>query len=176
MSLDPTLSSPDTAPTPPAAVFEPPAPRRSATLINLALGLAVVVAIGGAAFAIGRATAPASGRGAFANQFPGGFEPNASQAPDGLGGLGGARGGLSIEGSVVSIDADSMTVETAAGTTIEVALDGSTAYHQQADATAAAVETGSDVIVRLTGGAPGGQGAVASGAPTGTASDVTIVP
>ena len=176
MSLDPTLSSQDTGPTPPAPVVEPPAGRRSATRINLALGLAVAVAIGGAAFAIGRATAPATARGAFPDGFPGGVQPNGSQPPGGFGGLGGARGGLSIEGSVVSIDADAMTIRTAAGTTIEVALDGSTAYHQQADATASAVTSGSDVIVRLTGVPPGGQGAAASGAPTGTASDVTVVP
>jgi hypothetical protein len=172
MSLDPIQTSPAPAP----EVFQPPARRRSATLVNLALGLAVAVAIGGAAFAIGRATAPAPTRGAFGNQFPNDFVPNGSQPPGGLGGLGGGRAGVSIEGSVVSIDSDSMTVETAAGTTIEVALDGSTTYHQQSDAAASAVTTGSDVIVRLTGGARTGGGAAASGASTGTASDVTVVP
>lgn len=175
MSLDPTLSGPGTPQAPPAVV-EPPAHRRSATLINIALGLAVAVAVGGAAFAIGRASAPATGRGALANQFPAGIEPNASGAPGGPGGIGGARTGLSIEGSVVSIDADSMTIETAAGTTFEVALDGGTTYHEQADASASAVRAGSEVIVRLTGGGRIGQGATASGAPTGTASDVTVVP
>ena len=71
-----------------------------------------------------------------------------------------------------------MTIRTAAGTTIEVALDASTAYHQQADAPASAVTSGSDVVVRLTGIPRGGQapGAAPSGAPTGTASDVTVVP
>jgi hypothetical protein len=169
MSLDPTI----TESTPAPETFQPPSRRRSVTLVNVALGLALAVAVGGVAFAAGRATAPAATRGAFANgQFPTG-----SQAPGALGGggLGGARAGLSVEGSVVSIDADSMTIATAAGTTIEVALDGSTTYHQQADAAASAVTTGSDVIVRLSGGARG-PGAAASDEPTGTASDVTIVP
>jgi hypothetical protein len=172
MSQPPILSDPTAAPD----IFQPPVRRRSATLINVLLGLAVAVAIGGAAFAIGRATAPATARGAFPDGFPGGAQPNGSPGPGAFGGLGGARGGVSIEGSVVSVDADSMTIKTAADTTIEVALDGTTAYHEQADATASAVTTGSDVIVRLTGVAPGGQAAAASGAPTGTASDVTVVP
>jgi hypothetical protein len=169
MSLDPTI----TESTPAPETFQPPSRRRSVTLVNVALGLALAVAVGGVAFAAGRATAPAATRGAFANgQFPTG-----SQAPGVLGGAGGlgGRAGLSIEGSVVSVDADSMTIETAAGTTIDVAVDGSTTYHQQADAAASAVTTGSDVIVRLTGAARG-PGAAASGEPTGIASDVTIVP
>ena len=90
MSLEPSLSDPTPAP----EVFQPPAPRRSTTLVNVALGLAVAVAIGGAAFAVGRATAPVATRGALGNQLPGGFQPNGSQAPGAFGGLGGAGGGL----------------------------------------------------------------------------------
>ena len=178
MTLDPTAGDPNTIQHPatdahPFEAVQSPAPRRrSATILNVVLGVAVAVAVGGAAFAVGRASAPTSARGAFANgQFPNVQQPTGSQAPGAFGGR-----GLSIEGSVVSIDADSMTIRTASGTTIDVALDGSTAYHQQSDTTASSVTTGSDVVVRLTGGGRPGQAPGSSAAPTGTASDITVVP
>ena len=182
MSVDPTTTDPNPI-RPPATggdsfdVLQHAAPRRrSATVVNLVLGLAVAVAVGGVAFAVGRATAPPSARGGFAGgQFPNGQQPTGSQGAGGFGGPGGGAG-LSIEGSVVSVDADSMTIRTASGATIDVALDDSTAYHQQSDTMASSVTTGSDVIVRLTGGGRPGQAPGSSAAPTGTASDITVVP
>lgn len=182
MSLDSTTTDPNPI-QPPATGADPfdvvgrPAPRRrSAMVVNLVLGLAVAVAVGGVAFAVGRATAPTSGRGALAGgQFPTGQQPTGSQGTGGFGGPGGGAG-LSIEGSVVSVDADSLTIQTASGATIDVALDDSTAYHQQSDTTASSVTTGSDVIVGLTGGGRPGQAPGSSAAPTGTASDITVVP
>lgn len=62
-----------------------------------------------------------------------------------------------------------------------VGLDGSTTYHQQADAAASDVTAGATVQLQMTGGfRPGqnGNGNGNSGTPTtlGTAGSVTIVP
>jgi hypothetical protein len=156
--------------------------KRSGRALNLALGLALVVAIGGVAFAVGRATAPAGigglGRGpGVLTADPGALGGPGAQ-PGGFLGL----GGLAIEGTVTAIDADSMTIETANGASIEVSLDGDTEYHQQAEAAAADVEPGSSVIVQVDGlGRPVGAGPGASAAPagnddSGTATDITVVP
>jgi hypothetical protein len=168
---------------------------RSSRILNLALGAAVVVAIAGVAFAVGRGTAPvsaAAGPGGFGNgPLPGGFGngPLPSGAivnGGGPGGFGGGASGLTIEGTVTAVDADSVTIETSTGTTIELSIDGSTEYHQQASADASDVTTGSTVGVRVSGfagrGGPQG-GANASAAPsqaagttTGTATDISVVP
>jgi hypothetical protein len=172
--------TPATEPVPPAPVVAGgrtvarPA-SRSGRLVNVALGAALVVAIGGAAFAVGRATTPASTTGGLPDGLRGQF-PNASFVP-GLGQRFG--GGLSLEGTVVSVDSATLELETVDGRTIEVALDADTAYHAQAAASASDVTSGASVIVRLTGGDGGPVGPAASGAPGltgGTASEVTIVP
>ena len=159
--------------------------------LNLVLGVAFAVAIAGVAFAVGRTTAPASaatgaGRGGFGGQFPGGsFAPRASGQPGaGRGGFGGgafgAGAGLTVSGTVVSVDGDTMTIKTTGGQTIQVATDSSTTYNTQAPASATDVAAGKTVQVQLdiTGG--GGFGRPnASGAPSGpagTASNVTVVP
>jgi hypothetical protein len=174
--------------TPVAPVTRPGRPARaSARFVNLALGAAFVVAVGGVAFAAGRGTAPAATTGG--GLFPAGLGPNASFTPGGGlgGGLGGrgllGSGGLSLEGTVVGIDGDALQIETESGQTIELTIDGETEYHRQADAGAADLSAGSTVIVRIDTGARGGLGggaaAGASGAPglqAGTATDVTIVP
>jgi len=159
--------------------------------LNVLLGLALVVAVGGVAFAVGRATAPASsGSGALAadGQNGRGFfvGPGASGAPDRAGRFGGPGGaGFSIEGTVQAIDATSMTITTASGQTVTIALDGNTSYQKASAATAADVTTGSKVSVQLNGrgggqGRPGASAAPgASGAPVaglGTAGSVTVVP
>ena len=165
------------APTPQAR-----ARNRSGRVLNLALGLALVIAIGGVAFAAGRATAPTGigslGRGpGVVTTDPGG----AGRPGAGPGGFLGS-GGLAIEGTVTAIDADSMSIETASGASIEVSLDRDTEYHQRAEAEAADVEPGSSVIVQVDGlGGPVGAGPGASAAPAGnddpaTATDVTVVP
>jgi hypothetical protein len=163
-------------------------------LLNALLGLALVVAVGGVAFAAGRATAPASaaaGRTGFngqAGQGGGGLAPGASGAP-GRGGFGGGgfAGGLSVQGTVEAIDGTSITIKTAGGATVTLGLNGATTYNKQAPATSADVTTGSTVIVQVEGrgrgngqGGPAASGAPsASGAPAtgfGSAGSVTVVP
>ena len=166
----------------------------SGMLVNVLLGIAVVIAVGGVAFAVGRATAPtavaAANNGRFGN---GGFlGPNASGAPGGgfvgNGGLGGF-GGASIEGTVTAISADSITLQLASGQTVTIPIDAQTTFHQRASATASDVTTGSTVIVQVQGGRGffngngngngNGGGPSASGQPTRTlpaASSITLAP
>ena len=160
---------------------------RSSRILNLALAAAVVVAIGGVAFAVGRGTAPASAAtdlGAVGPRFGNGAFPGASGGPNGGGGFGpGGAAGLSVEGTVTAVDADSVTIETAAGQTIELSIDAGTEYHQQEAADASDVTAGSTVIVRTDGFAGRGQGGPGSSAPPSsatrpgaTAIEITIVP
>jgi hypothetical protein len=191
-------SSVPTSPVSPAPVTAGPPPVNPARKkssgggrwLNVVLGVAFAVAIAGVAFAVGRTTAPASaatgaGRGTFGGgAFPGGsFAPRASGQP-GFGGRGGAFGaggaGLTVTGTVVSVDGDTMTIKTTSGQTIQVSTGPSTTYNTQSPASASDVAAGKTVQVQLdiTGG--GGFGRPnASGAPTGpagTASNVTVVP
>lgn len=179
----PSTTTPQAPPEPVRPAI--PAGRRSSSgrWLNLLLVVAATVAIGGVAFAVGRGTAPAAAR---FGQGPNGAivgNPNGSVAPGGPNGPGflGA-GGLTVEGTVESVTADTMTIKTADGRTIEVALGSDTEYHQQAPGSAADVTSGSKVAVQLdvTGRGPG-QGGTAGGdgaatGPTGTASDVTVIP
>ena len=82
----------------------------------------------------------------------------------------GADGGLSIEGTVESSSADTLTIKTASGQTIQVALNGTTTYHAQSAASASDVKTGSTVIVQVQVNR-GQEGAIAP-----SANVVTIVP
>jgi hypothetical protein len=174
-------------------------------LVNVLLGFALVVAVGGVAFAAGRATAPAStGTGRFGANganggFAGGFGPNASGAPNRVFGGGGAAGGaIAIQGKVTAVAADSITIQLPSGQTVTIPTSDQTTYHSQTSATASDVTSGADVIVQLSGGGRftggngnggngngngqgnGNGGPAASGAPTGrglgSASSVTIVP
>ena len=189
----PVAPEPTTVPTTPVA----PAPVTAAALpgparksssggrwLNLVLVVAATVAIGGVAFAIGRSTAPASavtGNGpVFGGAFPGGsFAPGGSGAPGfGRGGFGGGLGGgLTVEGTVESIDGDTLTIKTANGQTITVTTGASTTYHTQTDASASDVQAGKTVQVRLDGGLTGRPNAsAAAAAPVGTAGSVTVLP
>jgi hypothetical protein len=157
-------------------------------LLNLVLVVAAAVAIGGVAFAVGRGTAPVSaatgaGRGNFGNGggFPGGsFAPGASGQPGrgfggGFGGFGG--GGLTVRGTVESVDANSLTIKTANGQTITVATGASTTYNTQSPASASDVQAGKTVQVQLDFGAGGRPRASATTTgPVGTAGSVTVVP
>lgn len=242
MSDDLTTSIPSS--TPPTPTNEPPAPvepvaptqpvaaspvslaspavptkaKRSSSgrWVNVLLGVAVIVAVGGVAFAVGRTTAPAAastrfggaggtGNGGFA--FPGGsFDPNnpgfANGNGNGNGGFGAGRflagGGITVTGTVDAVSADSMTITTASGQQITVALDSKTAYHQQAAGSASDVQTGGKVSVELqlggfrngngngngngtngngtNGNGNGGTTPNGSGTPRGTASNVTVIP
>ena len=179
---------------PPAAVAPPPiapgpAVRRSrgVTILNAVLAIAVALAIAGIAFAVGRFTAPAAvAAGRFGNGSPGQvFNGNGNGNGNGRGGAGGflAGGGVTIEGTVESISDTTLTLKTASGQTIQVALEGTTTYHAQSDASASDVKAGGTVLVRVSlrggfgNGGPGASpGTGAGGATNPTASDVTVVP
>jgi hypothetical protein len=155
-------------------------------LINIVLGIALVVAVGGVAFGAGRVTAPAAattvraGLGAGQGGLnPGG--PTASGAPGG--GVGGAGGGVSLQGTVTEVTATSITLQLPTGQSVTIPTDTQTTWHQREAATSTDVTTGSTVIVQIQGGrgggGQGGGGATASGAPNralGSAATVTLVP
>ncbi len=191
-SRDPFLpAAPEAAPAaqmplPPLEV--PTARQRGAMgmLVNVLLGVALVVAVGGVAFAVGRVTVPPT-----AAPRTGGFVggPTASGAPGGFtGGPGGAAGGVSLQGVVTAVTADSITVELPSGQSLTIPTDAQTTWYQREGATATDVTAGSTVIVQLqagrgafNGNGNGGQGGgpTASGAPgrtVGPASTVTLVP
>jgi ferric-dicitrate binding protein FerR (iron transport regulator) len=179
----------------PSSVNPHPTPRSpgiSSRALNLLLGGALVLAVAGVAFAVGRMTAPAQTitAGAFPN---GGFNGNGQGGPgnggfqgrpgNGQGGFGifGA-GGATIEGTVEAVSDTTLTLRTADGQTIQIALSDTTTYHSQSDATASDVVTGGQVLVRLNlrrgDGAAGGP--QASAGPGGgfsmSAGDITVVP
>ena len=192
----PESATPATAVVSPLATMPPlvpaPAVRRSrgARILNAVLAVAVALAIAGVAFAVGRFTAPAAAAASrFGNGGPGQlFNGNGNANGNGNGGGRGAGGvlaggGVTIEGTVESISDTALTLKTASGQTIQVALEGTTTYHAQSDASASDVKTGGTVLVRvnLRGGfgnaAPGSSpGTGTGGATNPTASDVTVVP
>jgi hypothetical protein len=201
MSLDQQQPSQLGTHTPPAAAM-PVAPvvrprRSSSRLLDIALVLAAALAIGGVAFGVGRATAPvataADGPGFIRDgggRFPGGsFDPN--NAP-GRGGVFGLGGGLSIDGTVTAVTADSLTLKLANGQEVTFNLDSSTTYHQSTAVSSSDVAVGNDVSVKLSAngrvfgggqGGNGGAGASAAPGPSGApglangvlqASDITV--
>jgi hypothetical protein len=152
----------------------------SGRALNVLLGLAAAVAIGGVAFTIGRSTAPvAAATGAFGpggfgngNGLPGAsFAPGASGFPGGPGGFN-RGGGLTVTGTVESIDGDTITIRTADGSTMTITTDSATTYHESTVAAAGDVTPGASISVRLGGDGAGGPGA--SGVPSLTATDVTV--
>jgi hypothetical protein len=184
----PSWTDPAT-PVNPAASVAPVAPlvvaprQGGGRWLNVLLGAAAILAIGGFAFAIGRSTAPAAAAGL--GTFPGGpngvilspdgsFDPGAAPG----GGAGGpglfGSGALTIEGTIASIDGDAMTITLPSGETMEMTLDDDTTYHAATEASEDDIAIGDDVAVRLNGGrivAGGGGGAAA---PQVTADDVTV--
>jgi hypothetical protein len=179
----PPEPGPFEVPRQPVTAVTPKAKGRGTSWINVALGLALAVAIGGVAFAAGRMTAPATaaangggaGNGRFGGNFAGGgYFPGGGNGGTGrLGGLGG--GGASVQGTVTAVSPTSITLTTTGGQTVTIALNGTTTYHQESSATAGDVKSGGTVIVRLGFGARDG-GPTASGAPNLAATDVTVVP
>ncbi|HVA86327.1 MAG TPA: hypothetical protein VNF73_08440 [Candidatus Saccharimonadales bacterium] len=183
--------------------------RRSGTsIINIVLALAVLVAIGGVAFAVGRVTAPpavAAGNGGFGRGGSGaGGTAGGTGVLGDTGGAGARRlggfGGVTVQGTVTDVTSSDVTIRTASGTTVQIGIDGTTTYHQQAPGTQSDVAVGKTVLVQLVGfggrrgaaGASGASGATgaggagsgssgapaasASGAPTvGPARDITVV-
>jgi hypothetical protein len=160
---------------PPPAVSSPLAPivaeKKKSSALNLVLGLALVVAVGGIAFAAGRLTAPAStaaggGRGGNGTGTGTGFTRGGGNGPvgasGGAGGFGGAFGGgagsVTIEGTVQSITPTAITLALSSGQTIDIPIDSTTTYHGQQAATSTDVKNGSKVQVQLSGGGFGGFG------------------
>lgn len=187
----PTWQPPAPAPTPTAAPLILPTVKPKAASSRLGtylLGLAVLVAAAGVAFAAGRVTAPAAATGPNGNfprgSFGAGFGAGASFAPGGLGGgavLGANGGGVSLSGTVTAIDGSTLTLKLASGQTITIDLPSTTTYHTATTASNGAVTTGSSVVVEVTGFGGRGFGGTrasaapgASGAASITASDVTV--
>ena len=185
---EPVPSAP--VPTPVPVPAASPGKKKSGALTNVLLIVAAFVAIGGVAFAAGRATAPAAAATSFRNGgqgFPGGsFDPGA--AGNGQGGAGFGRGGsITMSGTVASVNGSTMTMTTANGQTVTVDLSGAT-YHAQAPATASDVTSGASVQVQVQGfgggfrpgssAAPNASGAPAAAGAGATlpATDVTIIP
>lgn len=166
---DPSRDEPVTEPVRPVVKA-----KRGSSLLNVVLGIAVLLAVGGVAFATGRMSAPAAA--AFPNGGPaGGFQgrPGASPGPGGGGiqpggGLFGA-GGVTLEGTVESRSGDTLTVRTTDGQTVEITLPADTTYHAQGTATSDDVQSGTDVLVRVDFQPGQGTNQI-------TADDVTIVP
>jgi hypothetical protein len=156
--------------------------RGTGRFLNVVLGVALAVAIGGVAFAVGRTTAPVSAStGARGNG--GAAFPRGSFVPGANGGSGFVRGGFgspTLSGTVESVDGDTLTIKTASGQTVTVTTGASTTYHTQAPADASDVKAGSNVDVQVQFDGTGGAGRPsASGAPSGpigTAGSVTVVP
>ena len=104
--------------------------------------------------------------------------PTGSGAP-GFGGAGGfPGGGRTITGTVAAIDADTLTITTESGQTMELTLGSDTTYSTKAPAASSDVTTGATVEIQLDFGAGGGAlgGGAAAAGPIGTASSVTVVP
>jgi hypothetical protein len=180
-------TSPVTPAAPGAATPAIPAGRKTGRRLDAVLLLAAAVAIGGVAFAIGRGTAPASAAGTGqiitgGTGFPtGSFAPGANRVPGGGISIAGPDGGgLTLRGTVESVDGDTITIKTASGQTIELKTDADTDYHTQAPASASDVTAGSSVEVQVQFDGAGGFGrpgaSPTTSGPVGTAGSVTVVP
>jgi hypothetical protein len=181
--------TPDPTPTPmPATAPVAAAPVRrgpSTRVLNTVLAGALVLAVAGIAFAVGRMTAPAAAASARGN-FPGGGQgPNGyfggrqggGTFGGGVFGAGGAGGGVTISGTVDAVSATTLTLKLASGQTIQIALDPTTTYHSQTNASASDIVTGGTVQVQLNLGRGAGGAGGEDGAVTGpTARDITVVP
>jgi hypothetical protein len=130
---------------------------RRSRWLDLALGLAAVVAVAGIAFAAGRLTAPQRtfGLGGNFGANGGGTAPGSSPGTGFRGGFGGT---LALEGTITSVSADQLTLKLDSGQTVTVPLNAGTAYHRQTAAGAADVASGTKVLVQLQSSATGGGG------------------
>jgi hypothetical protein len=186
----PTWTEPTTPVTPPVPAAAPVGVaaariRRSGAWLNVLLGIAALVAVGGVAFAVGRSSAPAAtppfaglGESGVVVLPDGSFDPGAFPGGnDGAGGPNGigSFGGPTIDGTVTAIDADALTITLANGQEMTVALDDATTYHAATDASASDIAVGDEVSVGVDGfgrGPGAGNGDDAAAAPT--ARDVTV--
>jgi hypothetical protein len=150
--------------------------RRSASALNVMLGVALLVAVGGVAFAGGRLTSPAASGAAAAagktgqsgqgNQLRG---PNASGAPGGGFARGGLGGNLALTGTVTASTPTSLTIALTGGQTVTVTTDSSTTYHHQAAGSVSDVTTGKQVVVQVNGRTFGAGGAAPGASPGASA-------
>ncbi len=167
-----TLAAPVSAPAPVPLPSAVPSRRGQSRGLGALYMLAVAVAVGGSAFSVGRLTAPAgtaAGGGNAAAQAAGRgqFGPTGSFQPGAMGGFPMMGGSSTITGTVVSLDGTTLTLKTSSGSTVEITVGGSTAYHAQAAATSSDVTAGATVQVQLSGGARAGLGGTSSGGSTG---------
>ena len=158
-------------------------PKRASST-SILLVVAALVATAGIGFAIGHTTGGSTTGGTTAgnaNGFPVGVD--ASGRPNfGAGGPNAAGlGSTTISGTVVSSTADSLTIKTADGQQVTVALGASTAYHSQASATNTDVAVGASVVVSTSNSATAtgtttgaASSAGTAGAGTRTATDITV--
>jgi hypothetical protein len=187
----PVQPGPAVQPVDPVLVAPPaPASRRSGGMwLNLLLGAAALIAVGGVAFAIGRSTAPAPVGAAFlrgnaianGDLVPGGsFDPAAGfgRRGDGQGGVGigpGAlRGGASIDGKVTAFDGSTLTITLDSGDEMTFDVTDDTTYHEATGTDAGSVTIGADVSVRLEAGGFGGPGDGQGTARSLTAGDISV--
>jgi hypothetical protein len=147
--------STNTSPT--AKLLEKSRRRPTSPRIFAALALGGALAVGGLAFAGGRLTAPAAAAfpGGGGGPGPGGFQGPGGQGPGG-GGFGG--GGLGLTGTITSLDADVLTLQTADGSTITVNLSGDTTYAREDTATSDELAEGTDVRIGIDFGDGGNVG------------------
>ena len=121
-------------------------------ILDLLLALAAAVAIAGVAFAIGRMTAPT---GVSTGLARGGFAAGGGVGSGGGFGRAGRGGVLAIQGSVVAVTSDHLTLKLASGQTVQIPLSTTTAYHRSGPATVTDVATGSQVLVQFAPRVPG---------------------
>jgi hypothetical protein len=184
-STPPPSWTPDPVPAPPAnqVPLTPPtsfapaplvaktaAKNRASTGTALLL-VGALVAIGGVAFAVGRVTAPAAAAAPTAGGFGGAGRGNGEGGTGGFGGAGGFGGGagrgaagVSVTGTVVSINGSSIQLKLANGTTETLNLSSTVTYRDSTTGTAADVAPGATVQISLALGAGAG-GPTASGQP-----------
>ena len=156
----------------------PAAPVRSKRRIDLQailLAVAALVAVGGVAFAAGRLTAPAqtaaNRTGLGSGAFPGGGQSQGGGQGAGNGGFGNGLGrfgaGVTLEGTVVAVAPDHISLRLASGATVDIPIDSSTTWHRQTAATSADATAGVSVLIRLqpTGNGVGPIAPNASAAP-----------
>ncbi len=194
------------APTMPVAAAAPTLAKKSSPRrrdpISIVLGIAVLVAVGGVAFAAGRVTAPAPAVATRGGGFFGGGGAGAGGGT-GTGGTGGSGtgggafagrfggGSVALSGTVTEVASDHITLQVTGGGTITIPIDSSTTYHSQAAASASDVTSGAKVLVQLAPGTGGfnraspnpsggvnpgtGNGTGGAGRGLGTAQDITVL-
>lgn len=151
-------------------------PARRANSTTSLLVVAALVAFGGVGFAVGHVTGSGqTGTGTGTQSGLSGFGANASGAP-GFGDRVGLGGTATMTGTVVSVSADSITLQLTSGSAVTIATGSSTTYHNQTSGSITDLAAGQTVQVQTSGGANAAPNASASPGTqtTRTATDVTI--